>query len=123
MYYIIIKMYSLATYEPYYSIIHGNEDNGKLLVIYEYNLNEFYNNDWKGEIKFYKKKCLLKTRQTVHPLLRNYHNIMKKSNIEIVEISEINNVLYCILHTYKINILKRIWKKKFYERLYERSHY
>ena len=107
-------MYSLATYEPYYGIIHGNEDNGKLLVIFEYELDEFYNNEWKGEINFYKKQNLIKTRSKVHPLLRNYHKIMKKSKIELVEINEINNIQYCVLHTYKINILKRLWKKKFY---------
>ena len=41
----------------------------------------------------------------------NYHKIMKKSSIELVEISEVDNVMYCVLHTYKINILKKLWKK------------
>ena len=47
---------TLATYQLYDSIIHGGTDvnNGKLLVLYEYNLEEFYNNSWKSEIKFYK---------------------------------------------------------------------
>ena len=101
---------SLGTYEPYNSIIHGGTNTDKLLIIYEYSLDEFYNNSWKGELKFYKKQNLSLTRNQIHPL-RNYHKIMKKSNIELVEISEVDNVMYCILHTYKINILKRKWRK------------
>jgi hypothetical protein len=104
---------TLATYEPYHSVIHGgtNVDDNKLLVIYEYNLDEFYNNSWKSELKFYKKQMNLRYRNNCHSLLRNYKNIMKKSNIELVEIIEVDNIMYCILHTYKINILKRKWKK------------
>lgn len=103
---------TLATYEPYNSVIHGGEDKGELLVIYDYNLGEFYNNSWKSELKFYKKQ--MNYRNRIHPLLRNYHKIIKKSNIELVEICEVNNVMYCILHTYKINILKRKWRASRY---------
>jgi hypothetical protein len=102
---------SLATYEPYNSVIHGGTNNGNLIVIYEYNLDEFYTNTWKGELKFYKKKMSHIRRNYTHPLLRNYYKIIKKSNIELVEISEVDNIMYCILHTYKINILKRKWRK------------
>jgi len=103
---------SLATYEPHYSMIHGGTDKGELLIIYDYSLNEFYNNIWKSELKFYKKQNLSLTREKVHPLLRNYHKIMKKSNMQLVEIYEVDNVMYCILHTYKINILKRRWRNR-----------
>lgn len=103
---------SLATYEPYNSAVHGGEDKGELLVIYDYNLGEFYNNSWKSELKFYKKQMNYRNRS--HPLLRNYQKIVKKSNIELVEICEVNNVMYCILHTYKINILKRKWRASRY---------
>jgi len=101
---------TLATYEPYNSVVHGGIDKGELLVIYDYNLDEFYNNSWKSELKFYKKNNLSLTRNMTHPLVRNYHKIMKKSNIELVEICEVDNIMYCILHTYKINILKRKWR-------------
>ena len=104
--------FTLATYEPHHSMIHGGEDKGELLVIYEYDLDEFYNNTWKSELKFYKKQNSSLTRNMIHPLVRNYQKIMKKSNIELVEICETNNVMYCILHTYKINILKRKWKNR-----------
>jgi len=106
---------NLATYEPYNSIIHGERDTGELLIMYDYNLDEFYNNSWKSELKFYKKKVLTLTRNTSHSLLRNYHKIIQRSQIELVEIYESNDVMYCILHTYKINILKRKWKNKRYQ--------
>ena len=111
-------MYSLATYEPYYSLVHGQSDNGKLIVIYEYSPEEFYNNEWKDELKFYKKHILKKTVTHIHPLVRNYHKIMKNSTIELVEIKEeLDGTMYCILHTYKINIIKRLWKKKLYAKI------
>jgi hypothetical protein len=104
---------SLATYEPHNSMIHGGIDKGELLVIYDYTLGEFYNNSWKSELKFYKKqiKNRIQSRGQDHSLLRNYHKIIKKSNIELVEICEVENSMYCVLHTYKINILKRKWRK------------
>jgi hypothetical protein len=105
-----LQRLTLATYEPYNSIVHGNIDNGKLLVIYEYNLDDFYNNSWKGELKFYKKQIKNRFGTREHSLIRNYNKIMKKSNIELVEMCEVNNIMYCVLHTYKINILKRKWK-------------
>ena len=108
--------FTLATYEPYHSIIHGNTDNGKLLVIYEYNLDEFYNNSWKSELKFYKKQ--IRNRLNTQHLL-HYNKIIKKMNIELVEICEVDNIMYCVLHTYKINILKRKWKKYMLESRYQ----
>ncbi len=112
-----MSYYSLGTYEPYNSIIHGGNNTDKLLIIYEYSLDEFYNNSWKSELNFYKKQNLSLTRNCVHPFLRNYHKIMKKSNIELVEITEVDNVMYCVLHTYKLNILKRKWRKYKYNQL------
>lgn len=103
---------TLATYEPHYSMIHGGTDKGELLVIYDYSLDEFYRNAWKSELKFYKKQNLSLTRNKFHPIICNYAEIMKKSKIELVEIYEIDNAIYCILHTYKINILKRRWRNR-----------
>jgi len=102
---------SLATCEPYFSYVHGENDNGKYIVIYDYNLDEFYNNEWKNQLTFYKKNVLHKVKYQPHPMIRNYKNILKKTKLELVEIIEENNVCYCILHTYKFNILKRLWKK------------
>jgi asparagine synthetase B (glutamine-hydrolysing) len=108
--------FSLGTYEPYNTLIHGGNTD-QLLIIYEYTLDEFYNNSWKSELKFYKKQNLSLTRNRQHPFLRNYHKIMKKSSIELVEIIEVDNVMYCVLHTYKINILKRKWRKYKYNQI------
>ena len=51
-----LHAFSLATCEPYFSYVHGEHDNGKYIVIYEYTLDEFYDNEWKQELSFYKKK-------------------------------------------------------------------
>ena len=107
--------FTLATYEPCNSFVHGGIDNGELLIMYDYTLDEFYNNSWKSELKFYRKRLLSFTRNREHSLLRNYHKIIQKCQMELVEMYEINNVMYCVLHTYKINILKRKWKNKRYQ--------
>jgi len=119
--------FSLATCEPYFSFVHGESavhgessvhgelsvhgQCNKWIVIYEYTLDEFYQNEWKEDLSFYKKKILNKVKYQQHPMIRNYKNILKKSKLELVEMIEVNNVCYSILHTYKINILKRLWKK------------
>jgi hypothetical protein len=107
--------FTLATYEPYNSIVHGGIDTGELLIMYDYTLDEFYNNSWKSELKFYKKRVLSLTRNRSHALLRNYNKIIQKSQMELVEIYQTNDVMYCILHTYKINILKKKWKNRRYQ--------
>jgi len=106
-----IASFALATYEPYFSYVHGGNDNGKLIVIYDYSLEEFYQKVWKEELAFYKKNLLHKVKYQEHPMIRNYKNIFKHSKLELVEIIEDHNICYCILHTYKLNILKRLWKK------------
>jgi hypothetical protein len=105
-------MYTLATCEPYNSLIHGNNDNGKFIVIYEYSLDEFYSNDWKSETKYYFKRI----QNMPHNHIQNYKKIIKNisTKMQLVEIFRENNVELSIIHTYKINILKRRWKKKYY---------
>jgi len=104
-------MLTLATYEPGFDIVHGDVDNDKYIVIYDYSTTEFYQNQWKDELKFYKRNVLKKVKYHQHPLIRNYKTILRKTNINLVEIVEENNICYCILHTYKINLLKKLWKK------------
>jgi len=105
-------MYDLATCEPYNSSVHGGEDNGHFIVIYQYDLYEFYSNIWKSETSFYFKKL----RKQEHGVIQNYKNVIRNisTKMQLVEIFRENNVELCIIHTYKINILKRRWKKKYY---------
>ena len=104
-------MFKLATCEPYSQMIHGNGPIGQYIVIYDYPLNEFYNNDWKDETKFYIKNALKHSYD--HESIRHYKHILKNCNkMQLVEmIIDSEGRQLCILHTYKINIIKRLWKK------------
>lgn len=114
-------MLELATSEPYFSQIHsGNEYNG-FIVIYSYSLDEFYENTWKEELKRYIRRLvsIIKTRNYKHLVIQNYGVVLCKLNtIQLVEIvTDDTNREMCILHTYKINIFKKIWKKHFYNKI------
>jgi hypothetical protein len=114
-------MLELATCEPYFSQIHsGNEYNG-YIVIYSYSLDEFYENTWKEELKRYMRRLvsIIKTRNYKHLVIQNYGIVLCKLNtIQLVEIViDDTNREMCILHTYKINIFKKIWKKHFYNKI------
>ena len=100
-------MLQLATCEPYSNIIHGDGPVNHFIVIYSYSLEEFYNNDWVDETQFYikKTKALLKKNKCIHKIQSDKMNL-----VEIIR-DPIGREL-CILHTYKISIFKRIWKKK-----------
>lgn len=109
-------MFKLATCEPYSNAIHGEGPSGHYLVIYDYLLKDFYNNEWIDETEFYIKKTLKfsTANNYTHETIRNYKNIIKQSNkMQLVEsvIDPVGREL-CIIHTYKINIIKRLWKKK-----------
>jgi len=106
-------MFELATCEPYNSLIHGGEDNGTFIVIYGYELYEFYeSNLWKSETSFYFKRI----RNKQHNVIQNYSKVIRNisTKMQLVEIFRENGMEVCIIHTYKINILKRRWKKKYY---------
>ena len=109
-------MLQLATCEPLCTQIHGYPSSGSFIVIYSYEPYEFYNNTWKCELKFYMKQlnALIHVKSLVHDNIRNYNAVLNKyNNIQLVEIiTDAHNRELCILHTYKINIFKRIWKKK-----------
>jgi hypothetical protein len=114
-------MLELATCEPYFSQIHsGNEYNG-YIVIYSYSLDEFYENTWKEELKRYMRRLvsIIKKRNYKHLVIQNYGIVLCKLNtIQLVEIViDDTNREMCILHTYKINIFKKIWKKHFYNKI------
>lgn len=105
-------MLQLATCEPYFSMIHGDGPIGHYIVIYSYGLDEFYSNEWVDEIKFYIKKTMSFINK--HKCINYKIDAIKMNLVEIYR-DDIGRDL-CILHTYKINIFKRIWKKRFYLR-------
>jgi hypothetical protein len=108
-------MLELATCEPFCTQIHGGQSRGSYIVIYSYTPYEFYNNTWVCELKFYMKQlnALSNVNTLVHENIRNYNKVLRKcNNMQLVEIIMEGERELCILHTYKINIFKRIWKKK-----------
>ena len=59
-------------------------------------------------------------RQESHPTIRNYYNIVNKSNYIKVNIIEIETLptqeVVCIIKTFWIKIIQRKWKKVYKER-------
>ena len=117
----------LATCDPYFDFIHRGENMNGFMVIYSYSNEEFYENVWKDELKIYMKHLcsLIRTRNLIHTDIRNYNIIIRHFNkLQLVEIITDNtNRDTCILHTYKISIFKRIWKKHFYNKIKNRIKY
>jgi hypothetical protein len=106
----------LAISEPYFYGLHGGDKSiPQFMVVYGYTLDEFYNNEWRDELK-----CVVKnTRRRVaslyldHDLLRNYKELIRLNKIiklNLVQIVVENERELCILHTYKLNIFKRKWR-------------
>jgi len=111
----------LATCEPYFDYIHSGNISDGFMVIYSYNLEDFYENIWKEELQLYMKHLysLIRHKKLKHPVIKNYNVIIRHFNrLQLVEIiTDDTNREMCILHTYKINIFKKIWKKYFYNRI------
>ena len=111
----------VATCEPYINIVHGGNNMDGYMIIYSYSIDEFYENIWKEELKIYMKHlyALIRYKNVKHEYIRNYNIIIRVFNrLQLVEIIVDNtNRETCILHTYKINIFKKIWKKHFYNKI------
>jgi hypothetical protein len=109
-------MLQIATCEPFCNKIHGGNNTENFIVIYSYDPYDFYTNTWVCELKFYMKKlrASINSNEIVHENIRNYNKVLSKyNNIQLVEIiTDSQNRELCILHTYKLNIFKRIWKNK-----------
>lgn len=116
-----IPKLEVATCEPYFNIIHGGKEMKGFMVIYSYSNDEFYENIWKDELKIYMKRlyALIRYRNLNHTIIQNYNIIIRHFNrLHLVEIVvDDTNRETCILHTYKINIFKKIWKRQFYNKL------
>ncbi len=108
-------MLQLATCEPYFNNIHGGQQINGFVVIYSYSVDEFYSNDWMEELVFYLTSLFrnINKYELKHDIIRNYYHILNKSKqIHLVEIINIDGRDSCIIHTYKINLFKRLWRKK-----------
>ena len=94
-------MLSLATCVPHTQAVHG-EQTDNFIVIYGYELDEFYTNEWKDETKFYLKHV----KNATHNTIRNYKKILTKIS-EKMQLVEIFRVLgFCIfLLFYSLQVL------------------
>jgi hypothetical protein len=106
----------LAISEPYFYGLHGGDKSiPQFMVVYDYTLDEFYNNEWRDEIKTVVKNTrrLVASLHLDHDLLRNYKELIRLNKIikiNLVQIVVENDRYLCILHTYKLNIFKRKWR-------------
>jgi hypothetical protein len=110
----------IAIVEPHFHLVHGGTRSlDKYMVVYSYSTNQFYNNEWQEEFIFCHKHLVKKLNDfhhIEHDLIRNYRELIKKRKlfqlhiVKIIEDERHNQT--CILYTYRINIFKRIWRKK-----------
>ncbi len=112
-----VKRMEVAIAEPYFHGIHGGDKSiPHYITVYSYDLEEFYGNYWQDELKVAVRNIRRVAHQLPyqHDLIRGYKfNIGQHVRLHLVQIynDELNREL-CILHTYKLNILKRLWRKK-----------
>ncbi len=110
----------IAISEPHFHLIHGGiRSLDKFMVVYNYSLHDFYSDEWKEELGFYHYNLVKKLNDfqyTEHDLIRNYREGIKKKkliNLQLVKITEDErHNQTCILYTYRLNIFKRIWRKR-----------
>ena len=124
--------FTLGICELFHPYIHGVNDDSdtticeKLIVHSTFKAKKFY--DFKHEQLI---NCVNNSyeylyninrlyRQESHPTIRNYYNIVNKSNYIKVNIIEIETLptqeVVCIIKTFWIKIIQRKWKKVYKER-------
>ena len=109
----------LALCEPHFFRIHGEStSNGKYLCVYDYDLCQFYNDGWKDDLEFHWDNLVdvLQKKRFNHDLLRNYRKGIRTKTLLQLHLVETqthaNGSIYCVLHTYKLNLFKRMWRKR-----------
>lgn len=107
----------IAIAEPHFYGIHGGEKSiPHFMVVYSYTIHEFYENLWVDEFKVSFRHIRQGVHRTTlsHDIIRNYkYHLNQFVKLELVQIYEDDQQrCLCILHTYKLNIFKRIWRKR-----------
>ena len=103
----------LAIAEPYFYAIHGGSHSiPHYLVVYTYSLDEFYDMYWQDDLRFALRTARFTTQP--HDLLRTYkYFIAQHVQLHLVQVYRDDQGRdLCVLHTYKLNLFKRIWRKK-----------
>jgi hypothetical protein len=110
----------VAITEPYFYAIHGGSRSiPHHMVVYSYSLEEFYDQSWQDDYKVSYRNIRRMAHQFPHDTIRNYkYHLDKFVQLQLVEIyTNENQLALCILHTYKLNLFKRIWRKRRENRL------
>lgn len=105
----------IAIAEPHFYGIHGGQQSiPHYIVVYSYSVDEFYDNLWADEYKVAFRNIRRVAHQIPHDIIRNYkYHLDKHVKLELVKIYEDDQQRsLCILHTYKLNLFKRIWRKR-----------
>ncbi len=105
----------IAIAEPYFYVTHGGDKSiPHYMVVYSYTVHEFYENVWKDEYKVAFRNIRRHAHRIPHDVIRNYkYHLDQHVQLQLVEIYEDSlQRQLCILHTYKLNILKRLWRKR-----------
>lgn len=103
----------VAIAEPYFYAIHGETRSiPHYMVVYTYSLEEFYDMYWQDDLKFAIRHA--RNIHFTHDLLRTYkYFISRHIKLHLVEVYRDDQGRdLCILHTYKLNLFKRIWRKR-----------
>ena len=103
----------LAIAEPYFYAIHGGSHSiPHYLVVYTYSLDEFYEMYWQDDLKFALRTARHIAHRHEHDLLRTYkYFIAQHVQLHLVQVyRDDQGHDLCILHTYKLNLFKRIWR-------------
>lgn len=105
----------LALVEPHINFTNEPVKN-VFTILKEYSIYHFYQNNWYDEIKNKRNKLLeiIHLNNYCHPFIRNYLELIKKRlfHLQLVQKYKDGDNEYVILHTYKLNIFKRIWRNK-----------
>ena len=105
----------VAIAEPYFYFTHGCVKSiPHYMVVYSYSAEEFYDNVWQDDYKVAFRNIRQNAHRLPHDFIRNYkYHLNKHVKMELVQIYEDSERRQlCILHTYKLNIFKRLWRKR-----------
>lgn len=110
-----IQSMFLALVEPQIDFTNEQVKN-VFIILKEFSIKDFFENIWCDEIKNKRNKLLelIHLNHYQHPLIRNYLELIKKKlfHLQLVQKYKDGDNEYVILHTYKLNIFKRIWRNK-----------
>ena len=105
----------VAIAEPYFYLTHGGEKSiPHYMVVYSYSVDEFYNNEWQDDYKVAFREIRNHAHRLPHDLIQNYkYHLNQHVRLQLVQIYQDSDRRdLCILHTYKLNLFKRMWRKR-----------